>query len=173
MAEALWSPRPLPGPRTAGRTIGRWRPARAADLTASRLALCAALHHGARAAGASDEAVERLVLAFEELASNAVRHGRPPVEVSVTRVADPAFLLTVSDADGDSPPTPAVGRDAAFGGLGLHMVAALADDYGWTRTPDGGKITWVRIDFDRAGNPTSRRPVPHPRGDDRGRCDQQ
>jgi anti-sigma regulatory factor (Ser/Thr protein kinase) len=169
MAEALWAPRPLPGSRAAERPLGRWRPAGPADLTASRLALSAALHDGARPARATEEAVERLVLAFEELASNAVRHGRPPVEVSVTTVDDRAWLLRVSDAAGDTPPTPALDREAALGGLGLQVVATLADDHGWTPSPDGGKTVWVRIDFARPDlRPGGPGPVPRPRGDTRG-----
>jgi signal transduction histidine kinase len=97
MTEALWAPRPLPAPDPAGNTVGRWRPARPADLTASRLQLSAALHDGARPDAAREEAVERLILVFEELASNAVRHGRGPIEVTVTTLPDRAWLLTVSD----------------------------------------------------------------------------
>src|SRR4051812_49126536 len=67
MTEALWAPRPLPAPDPAGNTVGRWRPARPADLTASRLQLSAALHDGARPDAAREEAVERLILVFEEL----------------------------------------------------------------------------------------------------------
>src|SRR5207245_2500642 len=110
-------------PEAAGGGVARGRPVRTAALTSGRLELAARLHDGARPAGAQEGAVERLTLAFEELASNALRHGRAPVEVVVTTLADRSWLLTVSDAAGDLPPTPAVGRDAALGGLGLYMVA--------------------------------------------------
>ena len=36
----------------------------------------------------------------------------------------------------DLPPTPAVDRDAAPGGLGLHMLAKVAGTLGWARTAD-------------------------------------
>jgi anti-sigma regulatory factor (Ser/Thr protein kinase) len=150
MAQASWPRRPPPGRGAAGRTLGRWWPVRPADLTAGRLQLSAALHDGSRPAGAREGAVERLVMAFEELASNAVRHGRAPVEVAVSDIGDRAWLLTVSDAAGSVPPTPAVGRDAARGGLGLHMVAGAADAHGWTPTSDGRKTVWALIELDRA-----------------------
>src|SRR5690349_14883758 len=97
------SPRPARGPEL--RVLGRWRPSRAADVTAGRLQLDAALHDGARPSGAAEGGVERLLLAFEELVSNAVRHGRPPIEVMVT-AAGHFWLLEVTDAAGSSPPTP-------------------------------------------------------------------
>jgi hypothetical protein len=63
-------------------------------------------------------AVEQLLLAFEELSSNALRHGRHRVRVEVI-AADGFRLLDVSDAAIDQPPLPAVGRDAAYGEWGL------------------------------------------------------
>ena len=137
-------PRPEPGP---GPGIGRWVPAGPADLTADRRQLAAALHDGARPPGAEEGAVERLLLAYEELASNAVRHGRSPVEVTVTS-SDTSWLLEVSDAAADRPPSPAIGRDPARGGLGLYLVARLCDAHGWT-TDGHRKTVWARIDHTR------------------------
>ncbi|HEV7187680.1 MAG TPA: SpoIIE family protein phosphatase [Blastococcus sp.] len=165
MTKALWAPQPPPD-GSSGRLVGRWRPARPADLTAGRLELSAALQDGARSDGAGEEAVDRLTMAFEELASNAIRHGRGPVEITVTTLADGGWLLTVCDAAGEVPPVPAVGRDAALGGLGLHMTAEAADAHGWTPTPDGGKAVWVRIDVDRTRHrPTDLPALPQPRSE--------
>ncbi|MGR7023290.1 ATP-binding protein [Geodermatophilus sp. URMC 62] len=124
--------------------IARWVPAGPAELTACRRGLAAALHDGARPPGADEGAVERLLLAYEELASNAVRHGRGPVEVTVTS-NDTSWLLEVSDAAADRPPSPAIGRDPANGGLGLHLVSRLCDAHGWT-TDGHRKTVWARID---------------------------
>ena len=63
-----------------------------------------------------EEAVEELLLVFEELASNALRHSWPP--------------------------QPAVDRDPALGGLGLHLVARLSSDYGWS-VQGGRKHVWA------------------------------
>jgi anti-sigma regulatory factor (Ser/Thr protein kinase) len=164
MTEVFWPPSPLPGPDASGGRVGRWAPVHPADVTSSRLQLTAALHDGTRPPGAVEGAVERLVLAFEELASNAVRHGRAPVEVVVTTLADRAWLLAVSDAAGNLPPAPAIGRDAALGGLGLHLVAEITDAHGWTRTADGRKTVWARIDLDRSEGPAGGPgPIPAPR----------
>ena len=108
--------------------------------------------------------MERLTLAFEELASNALRHGRPPVEVVVTTLADRSWLLTVSDAAGDGRRRRRSAGTPAFGGLGLYMVAELADAHGWTRTADGRKTVWTRIDLTRGERPAGGPgPVPAPR----------
>jgi hypothetical protein len=101
--------RPEPG---SGLMIGRWEPAGPADLTTGRRRLAAALNDGARPPCANEGAVERLLLAYEELASNGLRHGRHPVEVTVTG-NNTSWLLEVSDAAADRPPGPAIGRDPA------------------------------------------------------------
>ena len=73
---------------------------------------------------------EHLVLSFDELLSNALRHGRAPVGGAVRRTAA-AWLLVVSDAAAGAPPHPDPDRDPAQGGLGLRMVADLSADHGW------------------------------------------
>ena len=125
--------------------LGRWEPATTADLTRHRLSLAAALHDGACPANADEGAVERLLLIFEELVSNAVRHGCAPVCAEITAFGR-FWLLDVSDAAIDQQPAPAVGRDAAHGGLGLYLVARLCGAYGWT-VANNRKHVWGRIDY--------------------------
>ena len=144
MSPSTWGQRPRPEPGNAP-VIGRSMPAGPADLTADRRRLAAALHDGARPPGADEGAVERLLLAYEELVSNALRHGRSPVEVTVT-TNNTSWLLEVSDAAAEQPPSPAIGRDPARGGLGLHLVAQLCDAHGWT-TDGHRKTVWARIDY--------------------------
>jgi serine phosphatase RsbU (regulator of sigma subunit)/PAS domain-containing protein len=159
MTELPWARAALPQLAPDARTVGRWRPGRAVDVTASRQQLAVAVNDGHRQPAANDGAVERLLLAFEELVSNAVRHGRQPVEATVT-VTDHFWLLQVTDAAGKEPPTPAVGRDAALGGLGLGLVAAICGAVGWEPRADGRKVVWARLDFTREEAPSS---VPRPR----------
>ncbi len=124
------------------RLLGRWTPSRAADVTAGRRQLSAMLTDGEQA---TEAAVERCVLVFEELVSNAVRHGRPPVEVVVAATGD-CWLLTVVDAAEHVPPVPDPGRDAALGGLGLALVARLSSSYGTEPLGDGSKVVWALVD---------------------------
>ncbi|TFV89489.1 hypothetical protein [Blastococcus sp. CT_GayMR16] len=56
--------------------------------------------------------------------ADALRHGRGRVRVAVTAFGT-SWLLDVSDAAGDQPPTPAVARLPADGGLGLNLVASI------------------------------------------------
>jgi anti-sigma regulatory factor (Ser/Thr protein kinase) len=88
-----------------------------------------------------DPVADRLVLAFEELASNALRHGQRPVVATVV-AGTGGFLLDVSDRGADTSPTPAVDRDPAEGGLGLYMVARLSVAHGWYVT-QGCKHVWA------------------------------
>lgn len=162
MTETVWARRPPPSTNPAD---GTWEgaPATVAELTALRLQLHAALLDGARPANAIDEDIERLLLAFEELVSNGLRHGRPPVRVTVVNTGT-GWLLDVTDAAADRPPIPAVGRDAAEGGLGLHLIARLCTAHGWTAQRDR-KHVWARIDYTTSGqDDSSALPLPGPRG---------
>jgi hypothetical protein len=71
------------------------------------------------------------LLVYEELASNAVRHGRLPVCVRVVAIGR-GWFVDVTDATVHRPPVPAVDRDPADGGLGLYLVGRLCRAHGWT-----------------------------------------
>jgi hypothetical protein len=160
MAASQWIRQDPPDRGADSVPVGRWRPATPAEISAARRRLSAGLHDGARPPAAVEGAVERLLLAFEELASNALRHGRLPVEVSVTRTGW-HWVLEVSDAAADRLPTPAIGRDPALGGLGLHLVAQMSSAHGWT-VAGSRKVVWACIDYTRAGAPGAA-PIPRPR----------
>ncbi len=101
----------------------------AADITLLRSRLHRELIRRGLPADADEDDVERLLLAFEELTSNGLRHGRLPVRVHVSQ-SDSGWLIDVTDAAPDHAPTPALDRDPARGGLGLHLVARLSAAYG-------------------------------------------
>jgi anti-sigma regulatory factor (Ser/Thr protein kinase) len=107
-----------------------WEIGRPAELTRARTDLRARLAARSLPDLAATEDVDRLLLMFEELASNGLRHGGAPIRVRVT-ATDEGWLVDVSDARPDAPPMPAVERDPAHGGLGLHLVARLSARYGW------------------------------------------
>jgi len=90
-----------------------------------------------------DDDIERLLLAFDELTSNALRHGSPPARVAVTATGN-GWVIDVSDAATDRPPMAAGGRDPAGGGLGLYLVARLGAAHGWL-VNDGRKHVWARL----------------------------
>jgi anti-sigma regulatory factor (Ser/Thr protein kinase) len=73
---------------------------------------------------------ERFLLAFEELASNGLRHGGAPVWARVVAARE-GLLTEVSDAATERLPELAVGRDPALGGLGLKLIARLTSAHGW------------------------------------------
>jgi anti-sigma regulatory factor (Ser/Thr protein kinase) len=95
---------------------------------------------GSDAAADLDEAV---VLAFDEMASNALRHGGGGVRARVQQTPD-AWLVEVRDSAAQRPPQPAVGRDPSQGGLGLYLIAEMADDHGWHLT-EGQKSVWALL----------------------------
>ena len=92
---------------------------------------------------ADAELRDRLVLALDEMASNALRHGGGGVRARVQRTPD-AWLIEVRDSAAATPPRPAVGRDPSQGGLGLYLIAEMADDHGW-HLADGQKAVWALL----------------------------
>jgi hypothetical protein len=166
MGDAQWEHRPPPVGHPDTSPIGAWEPAGPADLTAHRLQLAASLRSEEPPDGAGENAIERLLLAFEELVSNGLRHGSPPVRAAVTAIGA-SWLLSVSDAAPDRPPALAVGRDAAQGGLGLHLVARLGRAHGWIREGTR-KTVWARLDHRPADEPSAGDAVPRLRTEGSG-----
>jgi hypothetical protein len=54
--------------------------------------------------------------------------------------------VEVKDAD-PHPPIPAVGRDAAQGGLGLVLVARLSGSHGWAIDENDCKTVWACVEY--------------------------
>jgi len=69
----------------------------------------AQLRRHARASVPDPDLLDQLVLALDEMASNALRHGGGEVRATVRRTDD-AYLIEVSDQAAAAPPTPAVDR---------------------------------------------------------------
>ena len=138
MSRQAWPLCPLPDGRGE---VWRWNLNTVAELPAARSGLRSRLAEVGMPATADDSAAERLVLAFDELASNALRHGEVPVVATVV-AGSGGWLLDVSDRAPDHMPEPAVDRDPAHGGMGLHMVARMSVAHGWY-VDDGAKHVWA------------------------------
>jgi anti-sigma regulatory factor (Ser/Thr protein kinase) len=138
MGHLAWPLRPLPDGRGE---VWRWDLTSLSELPSARAVLRTHLHGVGFPPDEANTAGERLVLAFDELASNALRHGESPVVATVV-AGSGGWLLDVSDRDPHTMPAPAVDRDPAKGGLGLHLVARLAVAHGWY-VDDGCKHVWA------------------------------
>jgi anti-sigma regulatory factor (Ser/Thr protein kinase) len=142
MEQVSWTRQPLPPVPGTALVVWARELCTPIDLTVSRAEfrdmVCAAwLRHHAPVD------LDELLLVYEELTSNGLRHGRSPVLVRVVATAD-GWLVDVTDAAVDHPPVPAVDRDPADGGLGLHLVARLCRAHGWI-VDDGRKHVWACV----------------------------
>ena len=79
-------------------------------------------------------------LVLSELVSNAVRHVGGDVEVSL-QLADGRLMIEVCDS-GDGVPAVMPVALRTIGGNGLDIVSRLAETWGVTPNPSGGKSVW-------------------------------
>lgn len=117
----------------------RWQPRDVSDLPAMR----AEVRRSLAGAGIDADVLDQVVLALDEMASNALRHGGGRVEAGLHRTSD-GYLIEVSDSASSRPPTPAVDRDPSEGGLGLHLIARMARRHGWYASA-GAKHVWALL----------------------------
>jgi anti-sigma regulatory factor (Ser/Thr protein kinase) len=88
------------------------------------------------------ERTERAAVCGSELVSNAVRHGAPPIVLTVVRGAD-AVVIAVADGSRE-PPRPRAAPDDDPTGRGTLIVDRLADRWGVEFLP-GGKQVWCLL----------------------------
>jgi anti-sigma regulatory factor (Ser/Thr protein kinase) len=88
------------------------------------------------------ERAERAAVCGSELVANAVRHGMPPIVLTVVRGPED---IVIAVADGSrEPPRPRTARDDEATGRGTLIIDRLADRWGVDFLP-GGKQVWCRI----------------------------
>ncbi|MGW2641560.1 ATP-binding protein [Streptomyces sp. NPDC001348] len=110
---------------------------------------------------------ETLTLITAELTANAVRHGHVPgrdFHVQLT-LAEDTFRIEVTDTRAEQQPSPTsqTSDPLSESGLGLHLVAALADDWGVTPRPTApGKTVWAELRVPKGGRPQTHAVGPHP-----------
>ncbi|WP_231486812.1 ATP-binding protein [Candidatus Blastococcus massiliensis] len=106
-------------------------------------AMRAEVRRSIEAAGIDADVLDQLILALDEMASNALRHGGGRVEAALRLTSD-SYLIEVSDSAASQPPTPAIGRDPSEGGLGLYLIARMARLHGWYAS-GGAKHVWALL----------------------------
>lgn len=90
-----------------------------------------------------ERAVEDAMVALQALMTNALRHGGPPIEVTVGSL-ESGLLLVVKDGAGDAPPAPRSAEDTTER-RGLRVVADASESRGWCPEPAGGKSVWAFV----------------------------
>jgi hypothetical protein len=113
------------------------------ELRDLRASLHTALTGSPDLAGQLDDVPEKMILVATELATNALRHGRPPTVVSLFRLGD-HFVLDVADHDPEILPEYAEARPPGAGGLGLKLAREFSLDIGWFVT-DNTKHIWAKF----------------------------
>jgi signal transduction histidine kinase len=88
--------------------------------------------------------LDPVLLVVSELVGNAVRHGRPPVDLRL-RKAGQGVRVAVHD-DEAAPPTAVEATRDAESGRGLLLVDALASESGVEQIEGDGKVVWARVD---------------------------
>lgn len=89
------------------------------------------------------QVAEAARLVVNELVTNALVHGRPPVSLMLRRTSSMLYV-EVFDASGHRPHR-RVATAEDEGGRGLHLVAELSERWGVRPAGDGGKAVWVAI----------------------------
>jgi anti-sigma regulatory factor (Ser/Thr protein kinase) len=115
-------------------------PADAASVPLARHRVVTVLH----ASGIAEQCIADAALLTTELATNAVEHARTPFTLTM-ELSDRTLRVGVRD---DSPLMPFIRpvRCREIGGLGLRLVATLADRWGCERGHDGKRV-WFESDY--------------------------
>jgi hypothetical protein len=128
---AALGPSPRPGGGRRGHAVGEWELRSPIDLTVSPGQLRDVALRTPPSARIGFDDLQRLLLAFEELAANGLRHGRASVQVRVVGTGE-CWFIDVSDAAVSGSPTPVTGPDLAHGDFGLYLAAGLCPGHGWS-----------------------------------------
>ncbi|WBC10570.1 ATP-binding protein [Micromonospora sp. WMMA1947] len=114
--------------------LERWVLDSPEDLRGLRASLREALNrHGLVQGEDLDEVPHLVVLVATELASNALRHGRPPTIITLL-ATDDRFLLDVADHDVSTVPELTDISPTDSGGRGLFLAQSVSLDVGWYAT---------------------------------------
>ena len=93
--------------------------------------------------------LDPVLLVVSELVGNAVRHGRPPVDLRLRKTGS-GVRVDVHDEDAGAP-TARTTSSEAESGRGLLLVDAVAAESGVEHIEGDGKVVWARVDPDAEG----------------------
>jgi anti-sigma regulatory factor (Ser/Thr protein kinase) len=118
------------------------------DLRGLRRDLASRAANASLPAG-SEPALEDFLLAVDEMTTNALRHGRPPVDLRLW-ADEKRLVCTVTDRGaGLQDPFigygPAHGDDLSLGGMGLWLARQLCDHVDITVTDDGVRVRLTTV----------------------------
>lgn len=98
----------------------------------------------------ADARGDEAALLTSEAVSNAIRHAGTPITLAVMRTGD-RVRVAVHDEDSSALPVPTSQSteirpgEITPGGHGLHIIDALADDWGVEAVDGDGKVVWFAI----------------------------
>jgi anti-sigma regulatory factor (Ser/Thr protein kinase) len=139
-ADDAWPCAPVP---SVPGDVWHWQLEAMHVVSRVRSDLRARIAHPSVSSASTEDARDGLLLVFEELASNALRHGGGRVRAAI-RLTTEAYLIEVSDQAAAAPPAPAVDRDPSEGGLGLYLIAEMSTAHGWY-VSNGHKYVWALL----------------------------
>lgn len=113
------------------------------DLTAPQAAR--AQTRGVLADWRLSNLLEPVGLVVSELVANAVRHGRPPVDLLLRR-SGRSIRVEIHDEAPVPLLRPVEASPEAESGRGLAIVEEVADDAGLEQIPGDGKVAWAQFD---------------------------
>jgi anti-sigma regulatory factor (Ser/Thr protein kinase) len=89
-----------------------------------------------------DDLAEVALLLTSEVVTNAIRHARTVVTLTVS-LRPPEVVVEVADQSA-APPAPTLATHERESGRGLHLVDSLATTWGW-RPEGAGKVVWFAL----------------------------
>lgn len=133
---------------------GRWEERFAPEAGAARRARLS-LEQALRDAGVEARVVNDALLVLGEFVTNALRHARTEFVVSATTKGG---VLRIEVFDHDTRPPALMGLDSdSTSGRGLHIVSAIATDWGWHTAEEengvSGKVVWAELALDATQRP--------------------
>ncbi|MCZ2835836.1 anti-sigma factor RsbA family regulatory protein [Modestobacter sp. VKM Ac-2985] len=103
----------------------------------------------ARLPTGSEPALEDFLLAVDEMTTNALRHGRPPVDLRLWAGEDRLVCTVTDHGAGLQDPFigygPAHGDDLSLGGMGLWLARQLCDHVDITEAGDGVQVRLTTV----------------------------